>query len=568
MSEEPIEAHYCGDARVEHRGRECVLARASRRLCAVLALSVLGRGALAQLPAATLPLSNTEDARTLPMGTVRLRVLNAWTRFEDVYDAAADSTNPLHPLGNAFSSSALGAREIPSLLPAQNALRTLTGDPNLQLNLGQAIATADSRIVTTPFTLEYGVTSRLTMGVTVPVVQTRTTVFLDLNPRNRTPRRVPPGVSLANVGPNPAQLGSPGAQTQNANLLGQLGSARSALQSYLGSCQSSGSCSAQSVAQANQLLAQTTSDSSAIAMLYGVNGSASPFAPFGPTQTTIATNLTNLQNTINALLGSSFLFGAPAGAQAVAGLLQLQKLATAIPGIGYDSLGSPDRIGIGDVEVSAAFKLLDSFGDSTRTTGLRTLLRGVVRLPTGQPSYGLVPFEVGTGTHQTSGDLAAIVDAKFSRRFMTTLAAQYTAYFTNASILRVPNSDYELFPLQAPVPGTWREGNALQLEATPRIQLTNYFTFHGAYAMRHQAAPQYTTTDGSAPPAFDATTEQRVGLGFGYSTVSQYMLGRSNFPFEMFFNHLETIAATGGLVPKYRRDQIELRIYYRLFRPR
>jgi hypothetical protein len=66
---------------------------------------------------------------------------------------------------------------------------------------------------------------------------------------------------------------------------------------------------------------------------------------------------------------------------------------------------------------------------------------------------------------------------------------------------------------------------------------------------------------------FAATTEQRVGLGFGYSTVNRYAVGRSSVPFEVFFTHLETITASGGLTPKYRRDQLELRIYYRLFRP-
>jgi hypothetical protein len=313
-----------------------------------------------------------------------------------------------------------------------------------------------------------------------------------------------------------------------------------------------------------QAAAQDSLFRDAITVLYGTDNTASPFAPFGTAQSAITARLTSLQQNINGILGSSYNFSGLAGAQGVAALQQLQSLA---PGFGYDSLGSPEQIGFGDVEISAAFKLMDSFGDSTRHTGLRTLLRGVVRLPTGLPSYGLVPFEVGTGTHQTGADVAAIVDAKFSRRLMTTLAAQYTAYFTTAVVQRMPNSDYSLFPFESPVPATWREGNALQLEATPRLQLTNYFSIHGAYALRHQAAPQYATADGSSPSAFDATTEQRVGLGFAYSTVNQYMQGRGSLPFEVVFTHLETIAASGGLTPKYRRDQLELRIYYRLFRP-
>jgi hypothetical protein len=117
-----------------------------------------------------------------------------------------------------------------------------------------------------------------------------------------------------------------------------------------------------------------------------------------------------------------------------------------------------------------------------------------------------------------------------------------------------------------PIAGSWREGDALQLEATPRFSLTDYFTFFGAYTFRHQAASKYTSPDAPELPLFSATTEQRAGLGFSYSSIARYARGRSSLPIELSFTHLETLTASGGLVPKYSRDQIELRIYYRLRR--
>lgn len=526
----------------------------------VVAVSCALRSTAAQLPAAVLPLSNTEDARTLRRGELRLRAINAWTRIDEVYDSANAGAKRLRPLGAAFSTGQLGVREIPSLSRAEAALRTLTANPSLSLDAGQTVATADSRIVTTPISLEYGVTDRLTLGATVPVVQTHTTLLVELNPKRL-------GDVGANVGPNPAQLGNTAARGTNAGLIASLGDAVTALQNYVAGCSSSGGCAPASVDQANRLITQASDFRGAVTDLYGTDETASLFAPLGTTQASIVANLGNLQNTINSLLGSSFTFAAPVGANAPAALQQLRQLATAVPGIGYDSLGSPDRINIGDVEISAAYKLLDSFDDSTRSAAFRSTLRGVARLGTGSPSRGLVPFEVGTGTGQTSADIAAIFDVRFARRMMTTLTGVYTAYFTRASIPRLPNSDYALFPLDEPVPGTWREGNALQIEATPRVLLTEYFTFHGAYALRHQAAPEYAALDGGPAPTFAATTEQRLGLGFVYSTLARYARGRSSIPFELFFTHLETIAARGGLVPKYHRDQIEFRIYYRLFRP-
>ncbi|HKN67695.1 MAG TPA: hypothetical protein VJW73_15525 [Gemmatimonadaceae bacterium] len=531
--------------------------RLLRRASLLVAVSFATR-ASAQLPPAPLPLSNTEDARTLPAGSVLFRVLNAWTRFDEVYDAAADSANHLHPLGQSFSAIQLGVRQFPGLATAESALRTLTGDPTLSLNLGQTLATANTRIVTTPLMLQYGVTDRLTIGAMVPVVQTHSTVFVELNPRSLgTPTTI-------NAGPNPVRSNNAAAIQANTALLAQLKSAHDSLTDFVTRCQQS-NCG--SLGDANQALATTDAYLAAVKAVYGTDSQASLFAPFGTAQAQIVANLATLQNTVNGLFGSNyFTFGPPAAANAIAAQFQLQQLATANPGVAFDSLGSPDRIGIGDVEVSARFKLLDGFADTTGGMKLRATLIGVARIGTGRPPSGMVPFEVGTGTGQTSADGGAIVDMRFGRRLMATFGAQYTSYFTSSDVARLPNSDYALFPLDVPIAGSWREGDAVQVEATPRIALTDYITFFGAYTFRHQAASKYTSPDASVSPVFAATTEQRAGLGFGYSTVTRYARGQSSLPIELSFTHLETLTATGGLVPKYGRDQIELRIYYRLRR--
>ena len=512
------------------------------------------------MPSAPLPLSNTEDARTLPKGTVLLRALNAWTRIDAVYDAASDSAHHLHALGDAFSATALGVRQFPGLSSAQTALRNLTGDQSLMLNVGQQFATADTRIVTTPFTLAYGVTNRLTIGAMVPIVQTHSTLFVELNPQRLG------NATGANVGPNPALLANSTAKQQNTDLINALQLALDNLHSFIGGCASSGSCTPDQLRAAKFSL----QDSLALLAVQFLNTNAGPanaFAPSAAVKSDIETYLGKLRDSINTLLGTSHAFGDPAFAQAPAALFQLQQLATARPGVAFDSLGSPDRIGIGDVEVSAMFKLLDGFSDTTGGVRLRGTLRGVLRLGTGSPPDGTVPFEVGTGTGQTSADGAAVFDMRLGRRLMTTFVGQYTSYFTSSNVARLPNANYALFPLDVPVAGSWREGDALQLEAMPRIQLTDYFTFHGAYTFRHQAASRFTSPDVSTPPLFSATTEQRAGLGFAYSTVTRYTRGRSSVPFELFFTHLETLNASGGLTPKYNRDQIEFRIYYRLRRP-
>jgi hypothetical protein len=63
----------------------------------------------------------------------------------------------------------------------------------------------------------------------------------------------------------------------------------------------------------------------------------------------------------------------------------------------------------------------------------------------------------------------------------------------------------------------------------------------------------------------DATTAHRVGFGFRFSTADAYARGRTSFPIEVSFGHLETVSGSATLA-KSSRDQIQVRLYYRLRR--
>jgi hypothetical protein len=493
-------------------------------------------------------------------------VLNAWTRFDEV----RGDTSGVQPLAYHLNSGALGTQHLPSLAPAEAALRTLTGDANISLSLGTLAATADSRVVITPIMLEYGLTSRLAVGLMVPVVQTRTTLFVELNHDTAASR-------VGNVGPNPASL-SAAALQQNTDFVQALDAARASLTTALASCQANptGSvCSRQ--AEAQSLLQTSAEYAQAIAALYGIQGSAvSAVAPSGTLQTQIVARLAALDQQYESLLGSSVDFPAPPrSATAPAALGQLQQLVTG-PFVGMDSLTTTERIGIGDIELSAAFQLVDQLRDSARTRAgglrFRAALQGVVRLPTGRPARGTRALDVGTGTGQTSADARGVMDVRLRSRLMTTLVGQYTAYLNGAAVDHVANSDFAVTPFLPRTPGTWHAGNTLQVEATPRYLLTDFFTVNAHYALRRQAASRYDVSPSTDPaaivpsPVFHATVEQRAGFGFGYSTLAGYSRGRSSIPIELIFAHLQTIGASGAPTPSYSREQIELRFYYRLKR--
>src|SRR4051794_17527126 len=115
------------------------------------------------------PLSHLEDAAPVPAGALRLRLANVWTRYDERFATVGGATT----LGSELSADSLGVAQLPRLFPIETGLRTLATDPALKLSFGRLRVGSNARIVTTPITLEYGVTRRLSLGVQIPIVETR-----------------------------------------------------------------------------------------------------------------------------------------------------------------------------------------------------------------------------------------------------------------------------------------------------------------------------------------------------------------------------------------------------------
>jgi hypothetical protein len=75
-------------------------------------------------------------------------------------------------------------------------------------------------------------------------------------------------------------------------------------------------------------------------------------------------------------------------------------------------------------------------------------------------------------------------------------------------------------------------------------------------------ADQYTGS-GATSAGVAAATAQQLGIGLTYGSIMSLDRGPGRIPFEVSFNHLETIAGSGGPTPKTFVDQIELRVYFR-----
>ena len=501
------------------------------------------------------------DASALPRGALGIRFLTSFTRWDELLGSGTDAAGNPRNIAATLATNALDASAVPSLAPAEAAIRSLSGLSSFNLSLGNVVAAANARVVTAPLIVQYGLTSRLTLGVVVPLVETRTTVFAQLNPK--------PG--FASVGPNPALFNTT-QQASNASLVQTLRSAASALQSRLTNCQATPtdpSCVSLLAQQgAVQALIQSTGAfATDVETLYGTGADhpGQPFVPIdtGGAQRSIDQRLASIRAAYDTLVAAGSVSGTLAGAHGPAATAQFQSLLTAL---GHDTLGSIDRSSIGDVSVGATLQLINSYGDTARGTDrsprYRVSVNGAFRFGTGEPASRNKLFDQSTGYGQPGVELGAAGDVRVGRMAATALGA-YTLQLGTIDAARVANAGNAILPLLGAPPAgtTYSAGNVLTLSLIPRYTISRYLAVNGEYQIVHTGADEYGGVPAGTLAGLSAGTAQQLGLGFSYSTAASPDRGPGAFPFEVTFSHLETIAGSNGPVPKTFRDQLELRIY-------
>jgi hypothetical protein len=532
------------------------------RISAAYAAVVIAIATVAQAQAVSPTMS---DATVVARGGVRFRAVVEWTRYNALFGAQGQS---ITPLGAALSGN-VDVNVLPLLDPVQTAAQALARIPSLQVSIGTLHTTADSRIATVPFSLEYGLTSRITVGVNVPVVESRTVLTTSLNPR---------GDSTANLGVNPAGFyHQTDAFNTNFSVTSGLDAARQQLSQRIAGCTASPTapgCPAllSRSKEANDLIADAASFSDAASIVYGVSADqpGSPFAPLSGSalQRAIDSHLADLRTQFASfgLNGGTTPLLSAAGPAANA---QLQTLVNDQRfGIGLDSIGTTDQLAIGDVELSVATQLLNSFTDSASSgVHLRAAVAGVVRLGTGHPARENRPFDVATGDGQTDVEGRAALDVMLGHHLLTTLAATYTAQLGSVAYNRLPYSPGSFLVLAEPVSGMVKPGNMAAVRVNPRYLVTRGLMVGGLIMGAYRSADQVTVTgplSSNATFGGSSATTWADGLTISYSNLAAHAgTGSVRFPAEIFFSHLETVGSNAAGTAKAFRDAIELRIYLR-----
>ncbi len=534
-----------------------------------LLVAALPRSAHAQAD-----LGHLDDATVAPQGRFRVQISSAWTRFDSRF-APADSTSRTIPLGAEYSFDSLGVAQLPALAPTQSAISSLTGSP-FHLTLGRTAAAADARISVTPVDIEYGLTRRLTIGVMVPLVRTRTTISLKVNPLG----------TEGNVGINPAKV-NPGALASDSMVVAQLVSAGATLASTLEACQANASANAncptilQRQADVTALLQSATAFANAFGAVYGANAQSSG-ALVVPLAGTVAdqlirTRLASYDSSFQAYLNAgAVITAAPAAAGGVVGTQDLGTLLQNPAVAGFDSLKSTVRISTGDVELSAKFQLFDDFTDSVKASRpgavlARATFTGTLRLPTGQLATPTNPLDIGTGLGTMAADGRLAWDMQAGGRIGLSAAAEYLHPFGKTKSGALPIGDGAPFPPSTSDAYPYTPGAVTRVEVAPRFMIAPRLGISALYDFVHVAANDYGSVAAGQVAAAVATldgvtsaagTQQAAGFGLTYSTVPEYDRGRVGFPVDITYTHLEALSGAARM-PRYWRDQISVRFYFR-----
>ena len=537
-----------------------------------------------------------DDALVLPRGVFRFRTLGQWTWFNERYgkDTPGRPDGALEPLGIDFTLDTIGVRQFPNLAPLQAGIQQLTGNPTWYASLGNTVVNLRDHVAAFPFVFEAGLSKRFSVGIQIPYVHTQTSAFFNVNTAGTN----------GNLGFNPG-LAVAVATTQNTTMYTQFVTASNQLEASLAACQAnpgvSPSCPAllQNQASAQSLIANSRAFAGGavgpVGGPYNARGGVyitSPFVPIVGTdaQLSIEARVAAFKALYSQFLGAGnpITTNGPFASQARLSVRDAQTILTDPNfGIQADPLQSVSRSHVGDIDVGGKFSVFDTFGGSTEARmspkglNFRAAVGGIFRIPSGQIESPDNFIDIGTGRGAKAVEGRVFSDLLIGSHFWESFIVRFNKPFSDTQTMRIldkPNE--ELAPYYRRQSVSRQLGSAFEFETAPRIVVNDFLAVSAWYMYRHKQQDHYSgtftipaATTGFADITIDASTldleteqtEHRFGGGISFSNLYSFDQGKARVPFEVTYLHWQTMNGSGGNQPKFFTDQIQLRLYARIF---
>jgi hypothetical protein len=426
----------------------------------------------------------------------------------------------------------------PSVTRLERDVRAVTGLSGYGATLGRTVLAIRAQRRVTPIGLEYGVTSRLSLGVTVPLVRVEVREGFRVSP---------PG---SNLGLLPRLAAD---SVRYGAFFGHLDAALASLGDSIAAgaygCPGGPSCLR---AQALQAQGQELRD----ALYRAVYGTADTLAQYLPLEDSeagrsIAAIIAGLERALTDTFRvvqfsrDTFLFPlSPASGAVLDSVLTARMSALELAPYGT-STARRLRYFPGDAEVTAKYR----FVVQRNWAAAATLL---IRLPTGHQDSPNDAFDVATGDHQTDVELRVTQEATLARRIWLNLALRAGQQRPGLRERRVAPQDSWLVPRAALAKLDWDPGDYLAVDFAPLLRLAQHLAVGATAGYFTKARDHYRFTSSAdsvalatalgAPRAasvLDAgTSERRVRLGAALTYLGPDVEGGLSIE--------QTVSAAGG----------------------
>jgi hypothetical protein len=493
--------------------------------------------------------AQTEIAVPVARGTLRFDITPFWLSYDHRFGLGVPgyADGAAVPINLDFQAESLGVQSLPFLRPLQSNIQAAAGLSGFSLNLGHTTTVMEASVRTIPIGLEYGLTSRLAIGVVVPIVRSRVDVNFAVD--TTTGKR-------SNVAFADAAAVSP--------FRTQVDAAIAALQQQAASGPPSLRGPAQILLQqlqpfqylAHGFLLPVSSTDAGDSVALHLTGAETAYA------TLLAQYASN--GVTLPLLNTSLTL--PDSATTRDDLERLFSDST-LPLAG-DTIGTIVRTGIGDITAHATYQFAD--GPQYRGQVLVT-----TQFPTGGTPYTSSYLDLGTGTHQFAVEGALSNDVLIGSTFLIHAVARIGGARADDIQRRVtpPDLPFATIAQLAMVhrnPGAW-----FGVEVAPTWMLDDAFSVRLTYSYFNQAQTHYTYVNaadsarvGYSAGVLDFGTDQRlsrIGGAVTFNTMPRYLAGTASLPYSLTVSYENTVWGRGGLVPQASIFRIQLRAYIRLF---
>ncbi len=186
------------------------------------------------------------------------------------------------------------------------------------------------------------------------------------------------------------------------------------------------------------------------------------------------------------------------------------------------------------------------FPDTVVRRSLRTSVGARVRLPTGRGDTRTA-IELPPGGRHFGVGVDVLNDVFLSSRWYVNVSAS-GEWLLPAEVVRQASTAERPFPADTALRTLRRvPGPRVALSVTPRWRLTDEISFNGEYAMVAQARTRYEAPEGVLPGPFDWRTggaAHALGIGARYSSLQAFARRRARVPFELALTISQAVVGT------------------------